>query len=97
MKAKMKLPVNYNEITPRTRAKVRLQYSEEQNGKCYYCESDLTGNPSIMAMITNVNRELFPKNFYDHPVHLHHDHNTGLTLGAVHCHCNAILWQFHGE
>lgn len=32
-----------------------------------------------------------------YPVHLHHDHKTGLTIGAVHAKCNAVLWQYYGE
>jgi hypothetical protein len=28
---------------------------------------------------------------------LHHCHQTGLTIGAVHAKCNAVLWQYHGE
>jgi len=93
----MKPPVNYNHITQKERAIIRREYIKLQSGKCYYCESALDGNPSILSMITVVSRELFSKNFFDHPVHLHHSHDTGMTLGAVHCHCNAVLWQFHGE
>lgn len=44
-----------------------------------------------------VNMKLFPPNFFKHPVHLHHDHQTGMTIGAVHNHCNAVLWQYYGE
>ena len=44
-----------------------------------------------------IHEELFPKNFFDHPIHLHHDHETGMTIGAVHAQCNAVLWQYHGE
>ena len=44
-----------------------------------------------------VDEELFPENFFTHPAHLHHCHKTGLTLGAVHPRCNAILWQHYGK
>jgi hypothetical protein len=40
---------------------------------------------------------LFPKNFLKWPVHLHHSHDTGMTIGAVHSYCNAVLWQYHNE
>jgi hypothetical protein len=32
-----------------------------------------------------------------HPVHLQHSHVTGLTEGAVHAFCNAVLWQYEGR
>jgi hypothetical protein len=44
-----------------------------------------------------INQILFPKSFFKYPVHLHHCHKTGLTLGAVHHYCNAYLWQYLGE
>jgi hypothetical protein len=31
------------------------------------------------------------------PIHLQHDHDTGLTEGAVHAYCNAVLWQYEGR
>lgn len=42
-------------------------------------------------------RKIFPKGFFDRPVHLHHSHDTGLTIGAVHAVCNAVLWIYHRE
>jgi hypothetical protein len=44
-----------------------------------------------------VDLKLFPRGFLSNPVHLHHCHTTGLTIGAVHSRCNAILWQHHGQ
>jgi hypothetical protein len=44
-----------------------------------------------------IDRELFPPGFFNYPVHLHHSHNSGLTIGAVHSYCNAVLWHYHGE
>jgi hypothetical protein len=49
------------------------------------------------VMSKKINVDLFPPNFFKWPVHLHHDHRTGMTIGAVHCRCNAVLWQYHGE
>jgi hypothetical protein len=40
---------------------------------------------------------LFPELFLKYPVHLHHSHVTGLTIGAVHAYCNAVLWVYHDE
>ena len=44
-----------------------------------------------------ITNSLFPPNFFKWPVHLHHSHDTGMTIGAVHARCNAVLWQYHGE
>ena len=44
-----------------------------------------------------IDEELVPENFFKYPVHLHHSHYTGMTIGAVHANCNAVLWQYHGE
>ena len=93
----MKLPVNYNLIDQRERRQARKQYIEEQRGKCYYCHAPLERQPPVSVMVKNINRDLFPKQFFKYPIHLHHNHNTGMTIGAVHARCNAVLWQYHGE
>ena len=41
-----------------------------------------------------VDESMFPPNFFDHPVHLHHDKTTGMTVGAVHAYCNAVSFQY---
>jgi hypothetical protein len=68
-----------------------------QEGQCYHCAYPLHKDPPAHLLRIEIKEELFPENFFDHPVHLHHDHNTGETLGAVHARCNAILWQYYGE
>jgi hypothetical protein len=88
------LPVNYNEIHFSERKLVREEYTRIQAGKCHYCKQQLSVRPSENK---RVNKNLFPKKFFDWPVHLHHDHKTGMTIGAVHAYCNAVLWQYHGE
>jgi hypothetical protein len=93
----MKLPVNYNELHYTERKNVREEYIRLQKEKCHYCGELLTENASDEVMWKRINKRLFPENFFKWPVHLHHDHNTGMTIGAVHCHCNAVLWQYHGE
>ena len=45
----------------------------------------------------HVTHYLFPDGFFKHPVHLQHDHDTGLTEGAVHAYCNAVLWEYFGR
>lgn len=91
------LPVDYTKLTQPQRREVRLQYITRQNGKCSHCDEPLEGPPSREIQVAYVVRELFPPKFFDHPIHLHHSHRTGLTIGAVHARCNAVLWQFHGE
>lgn len=91
------LPANYNMLTTWQRRKVREQYIEKQNGNCSYCGESLNGAAHDDVMSKPLNKRLFPESFFKYPVHLHHDHNSGMTIGAVHCHCNAVLWQYHGE
>lgn len=93
----MNLPVNYNELHYKKRRLVREEYIKRQDGLCYHCYRPLTGKANIEVLTMNINEELFPPNFFKYPVHLHHDHNTGMTIGAVHAYCNAVLWQYYGE
>ena len=39
----------------------------------------------------------FPENFLNYPIHLQHNHNSGLTEGADHNYCNAVMWQYEGK
>ena len=73
---------------------VRNEYIKQQGGKCAFCSGDLHGEPNHIMQGIDVEASLFPPNFFSYPVHLHHDHKTGFTIGAVHCKCNAILWQY---
>jgi hypothetical protein len=93
----MKLPVNYDELEPRDRRVVREEYVRAQKGLCSHCAAPLSGDASLEVMRKNIDNSLFPDNFFKYPVHLHHSRDTGLTIGAVHCNCNAVLWQYHGE
>lgn len=93
----MELPVDYRHLTPSQRRVVREAYIEKQGGKCKHCEAPLNDKAAETILRKPVDKDLFPANFFRWPVHLHHDHNTGLTIGAVHCYCNAVLWQYHGE
>ena len=90
-------PIYYDDASPTRRRAIRKRYVIEQGGVCYYCKSHLDEDPPKEILNKKVNKRLFPKSFFNWPVHLHHSHDTGLTLGAVHCYCNAILWQYHGE
>ena len=93
----MKLPVMYNDIPPNERWKVREEYIKVQDGLCSHCNEPLSGEASSEVLSKDINLNLFPNNFLKHPIHLHHSHDTGLTIGAIHCYCNAVLWQYHGE
>jgi hypothetical protein len=87
-------PVNYDELTRSERRDIREQYIHEQKGRCYFCDEDLYDEP---IRERKVNKELFPNGFFDYPIHLHHNHSTGMTIGAVHAYCNAVLWEYHSE
>ncbi len=91
------LPINYKNSHWIVRKKARKQYAIKQDGLCYHCKEPLNGEPSCEIMDKDIDYSLFPIGMFDYPIHLHHDHKTGMTIGAVHCLCNAVLWQFHGE
>ena len=90
-------PVNYDALTQPQRRQVRERYIDEQGGLCAHCKGSLLDEPPEAIRDKRVNWKLFPPNFTRYPVHLHHNHETGMTIGAVHALCNAVLWQFHGE
>lgn len=91
------LPLNYNELTPIQRMDVRERYIKEQKGKCFYCGEDIHKNPPQRIISKEINWKLFPKNFLKYPIHLQHNHYTGMTEGAVHAYCNAVMWQYEGR
>lgn len=93
----MKLPVKYNEIPIQERRKVRNEYARLQGGACYFCKQPLDGPPSEEVANKYIKKHLFPRSFFLWPIHLHHSHKDGMTIGAVHNHCNAVLWQYFGE
>lgn len=93
----MKLPTLYTPLLPAEKKAVREEYVKLQGGFCWHCKTPLSGEPLAQAKQMKVNPQRFPPNFFKYPVHLHHDHNTDMTLGAVHNHCNAVLWQYFGE
>ena len=94
---KYKLPVNYNSLAWHERREVREQYIVEQNGKCFYCGCDLIHPAPLRITEKPINWEMFPPNFLKYPVYLQHNHDTGMTEGAVHNYCNAVMWQYEGK
>lgn len=90
-------PADYRAMTQPERRKMREAYVVEQNGFCCHCSKPLDRKPDMSLPIR---WSLFPgghDGFLRYPVHLHHNHKTGMTIGAVHAYCNAVLWQYHGE
>jgi len=90
----MELPINYNEAHWLVRKHAREEYARRQNGLCCHCGRPLDKEPNRDKPI---NKRVFPKNFFKWPVHLHHDHDSGMTIGAIHNYCNAVLWQYHSK
>ena len=91
------LPVNYNSIPYNERWKIRNAYVELQKGNCFYCKSSLSEDPPKEITDKKIKKKYYPDGFFKHPIHLHHTHVTGLTVGAVHNYCNAVLWEYDGE
>lgn len=95
---RLTIPAYYDNLTFYERRMVREEYILLQKGLCYYCNCTLDSDAPLSL------RERFPLDqrrwgpeFLKHPIHLHHCHRSGLTLGATHAYCNAILAQYHGE
>ncbi len=93
----MKLPLKYSDLSTYVRKQVRLEYIKKQKDKCFFCTKELSKSPPAEITYKKINWDLFPPNFLKHPVHLQHDHTTGMTEGAVHALCNAYWWQYHGR
>lgn len=91
---KWDLPIDYTRLTPYERKLVRLQYIEEQANKCAYCGESLSEVAPKRITEKEINWSLFPASFLQFPIHLQHDHKTGMTEGAVHNYCNAVMWQY---
>lgn len=91
------LPVVYEFLSPKERWLVRQQYIEKQSGFCMYCNQRLDEPAPKYIIENNIDWDLFPPNFLENPIHLQHNHQTGLTEGAVHAYCNAYMWQYEGR
>jgi hypothetical protein len=91
----IELPVDYRSISSAKRKAVREEYVARQGGLCAYCKGSLAKKPPDHVASKWINWSLFPPNFLRYPVHLQHSHETGMTEGAVHAYCNAVLWQYH--
>jgi hypothetical protein len=97
LEEKIDLPVDYTNLTTFRKRLVRAEYIKQQEGKCWYCGCSLRSEPRKDIKKLRINKKLFPVTFFQWPIHLHHDHKTNMTIGVVHNHCNAVLWQYHGQ
>lgn len=93
----MKKPIKYSLASNYKRAQCKEEYIKEQGGKCWYCDKDLAGEPAKHIQDKAISLWMFSKGFFENPIHLHHDHTTDLTIGAVHARCNAVLWEHFGQ
>jgi hypothetical protein len=91
------LPARYSLLSPSERREVKAMYVAYQGDTCYYCKGNLKQAPPEKIANIKVKPHYYPKGFFENSIHLHHNHSTDLTLGAVHAHCNAVLWEYHGE
>ena len=94
----IELPMLYSRKHMRKRA--REKYIEQQQGICPHCNTLLVDEPTkqIEQLKTNpYGVLLLASPFFNWPIHLHHDHSTGLTVGAYHAACNAVLDVFHNQ
>ncbi len=92
-----KLPVDYTKLHWTERKYVREQYIREQNNKCFCCGYSLSEPAPKYITDKKIDWNLFPPNFLRYPIHLQHNHATGMTEGAVHNYCNAVMWQYENR
>ena len=102
MYGNLELPVLYDKISFRERRIVREAYTFIQNWHCWFCEEPLDDTAAgwVKEEVLELSMSegiTFPPEFFQHPIHLHHCHISGLTQGAVHSFCNAYLWMVCGE
>ncbi len=87
----------YDDITWQERRIVREEYIVLQKGLCWHCGNDIHKEPPSDITDLALDQRLWGPEFLKHPVHLHHDHKTGLTIGATHAYCNAVLAMYYGQ
>lgn len=90
-------PLLYNKLSYKEKIILRNKYIADQGGLCMYCKSNINHPPPEFITKKKICWEIFPPNFLKYPIHLQHNHETGLTEGAVHSYCNAVMWQYEGK
>ncbi len=93
----IQLPTEYSKLTTDEKRRVREAYVYLQDGNCCFCDSPLDESVPKTIKEIYIDRSRYPPGFFRYPVHLHHDHDTDLTLGAVHSRCNAVLFEYYDE
>ena len=93
-------PQRYCDLNSNQRRKLRDEYVEYFGGRCLYCDGHLDDEPHefVRQSADEIEWDNLPESkegFLKNPVHLHHDHETGLTLGPIHALCNAHSWHFY--
>lgn len=89
------LPIDYTKASATKRRAVRDAYVLKQYRLCWHCGLSLDAPPPVQTVTLRL--ALFPPGFMNNPIHLHHDHKTGMTIGTVHAYCNGVLWQEHRQ
>lgn len=89
------LPAMYDKLTPYQRRATREQYIKLQHYECLFCGSSLYQDAPEELREIPIDWDLFPEGFLKYPVHLQHNHQSGLTEGAVHSFCNAFMWNYY--
>lgn len=90
----MDLPVRYSKLKPLRKREVREEYIRLQGGRCWFCGERLDSKSPYELDRTPIHIERYPRHFFEKPIHLHHDHVTDLTIGAVHAYCNAVSFDY---
>jgi hypothetical protein len=88
------LPTIYENLNTIQKRAVREKYIKLQHYECFFCGSSLYQDAPKELRELPIDWELFPDGFLNYPVHLQHNHTTGLTEGAVHSFCNAFMWNY---
>lgn len=93
----IKIPTRYDNLTSYQKANVRREYSRLQGHFCWFCGSSLYGSVNEDIQDLPIDWDLFPggEGFLKYPIHLQHNHDTGMTEGAVHAYCNAFMWNYY--
>lgn len=90
LRYKLELPTKYSSLSGERLAVVKEAYICLQRERCWLCGGNLyelpnhvVDNPNLIGLCSSQLAE-------QHPLHLHHNHDTGLTLGVAHAECNII-------
>lgn len=86
----LELPTKYSSLTGERKSAVKEAYICLQRDRCWLCGDDLYDPPKFLVENPNY-MPLCGNQLAEHsPLHLHHDHKTGLTLGVTHAECNIL-------